>query len=305
MAAGCSYTDFTSGIKFVKSANDSSATNIDSHADTDKCDSLVDAVFGQPGIRGQLVIYYGGTSDSPLNILQNSLSVLQMSINVDIDKKTNDYNLFIGNEIICSGSFKRFENKQDAKHELAKDALDLLKKDCFVLVRNRDHTDITEDDLMKKFESPLLSDSDFNKPGSTAHNMMLKMGWLGGGLGSKQQGRVENVQLYENVDRQGLGNKNILKEVTKILKDFSKSNKFTILAFDSSFTKSEREAIHKTARRFNLKSKSEGKGDDRRITVSRKINRSDIVRQLLKAGGESSSYILKIPENFKHFELNR
>ncbi|XP_044757593.1 NF-kappa-B-repressing factor-like [Coccinella septempunctata] len=291
------------GIKFVKSAESSSTSSVLSNYDPEKCDALVDAVFNQPGIRGQLIIYDAGTSDNPIVVLQNSLSVLELQTTVSVDHRTLEYNFFIGNELICSSGKRKFCSKNEAKHELAKDALELLKKDCFVLVRNRHHTDITEDDLMKKYESPLISESDFNKPGSAAHNIMLKMGWQGGGLGSMQQGRVDNIQVYENVDRQGLGNKNIMKEVTKILREFSNSNKFTILAFDSSFTKSEREAIHKTARRLNLKSKSEGKQDERRITVSRKINRSDIVRELLKAGGESSSYILKIPENFKYFKL--
>lgn len=305
MNTNSKYITFTSGGTFVKSAGNSSSTSdTSSQFDPVKCDALVDAVFNQPGIRGQLIIYDAGSSDNPLTILQNSLAILELQITVNFDPKTLDFSFYIGNDLICTGGRGKFWNKQEAKHELAKEALELLKKDCFVLVRNRHHTDVTEDNLMKKYESPLVSDSDFNKPGSMAHNMMLKMGWQGGGLGAAEQGRISNIQVYENVDRQGFGNKNIMKEVTKILRDFSRSNKFTILAFDSSFTKGEREVIHKTARRYNLKSKSEGKGDDRRITVSRKINRSDIVRQLLKAGGKSSSYILEIPENFKHFTLD-
>ncbi|KAL3278252.1 hypothetical protein HHI36_013589 [Cryptolaemus montrouzieri] len=286
-----------SSIKFIKSEDRESASA--PLPDQHKCDRLVDTVFEQPGIRGQLIIYNAGSSDNPLVLLQNSLSVLELQCTIEQDFKTLGYNFCIGNEIICTSGNRKFDNKQEAKHELAKEALDTLRKDCFVLTRIRDHTDVKESDLVKSGNS-VQSDSNFNKPGSMAHNMMLKMGWSGGGLGSKEQGRVDNVQVYENIERRGFGNKNILKEVTKILRDFSNSNKFTILAFDSSFTKTEREAIHKTARRLNLKSKSEGKGDDRRITVSRKINRWDIVRDLLKAGCESSSYILDVPENFRH-----
>ncbi|KAK9891730.1 hypothetical protein WA026_016526 [Henosepilachna vigintioctopunctata] len=287
----------TSSINFVKSDGAVSISSL--IPDPDKCDKLIDNISNQHGIRGRLILYDSGSTETPFVLLQNSLSVLGLQCYVDQNLETLEYSFCIGDETICSSGPRKLDNKQEAKHELAKEAYDILSKDCFLLKRLREHTDVRQSDLVK-INNPMPSNSDFNKPGSMAHNMMLKMGWSGGGLGLKEQGRVDNIQVYENVDRRGLGNKNILKEVTKILRDFSNSKKFTILAFDSSFSKAEREAIHKTARRLNLKSKSEGKGDNRRITVSRILNRWDIVRELLKTGCKSSSYELEVPEKFKY-----
>lgn len=264
-------------------------------------DSLYEAVFKQQGIRGKLVIYHSGSeNENVLSTLQNSLVSLGCHCSCEFDPESKNYTFFIGDEEICNSNGKTFENKQTAKIELSKEAYEILRKDCFVLKRNREHIDVKETDLKTDLKTDHTQNDDFNKPGSLAHNMMLKMGWSGSGLGSKEQGRVDNVQVYENVDRQGFGNRNILKEVHKLLSNFANSNKFTILAIDSSFTKGEREAIHKLARRLNLRSKSEGKGDNRKITVSRKINRFDIVKELLYVNCQSSSYNLEIPSNFKH-----
>lgn len=92
-----------------------------------------------------------------------------------------------------------------------------------------------------------------------------------------------------------------MTEVENILKDFAHSAKVTTLVFDSSFTKDERAFIHKLAMKFNLKSKSIGKDENRRITISKKMEKWDLVKTLLREEGlETDAYKLLIPDDFKH-----
>lgn len=139
--------------------------------------------------------------------------------------------------------------------------------------------------------------------GSKAYSMMLKMGWGGKGLGVEEQGEEKTVaeKLVQNVTKEGLGSKNVIGEVDKILQDYISSSKITTLMFDSSFSKEERAQIHNFAQKYNLKSKSQGKEPDRRITISRKMAKWDLVKELLRSNLENDSYKLCIPKDFEHF----
>lgn len=132
--------------------------------------------------------------------------------------------------------------------------------------------------------------------------MMLKMGWGGRGLGVEEQGEEKSVadKMVKSISKEGLGTKNVRSEVEYILQEYLNSSKFTTLAFDSSFNKDERAQIHILAQKYHLKSKSMGKGLNRRITITRKMEKWDLVRELLRCGLENSSYKLTIPEDFRH-----
>lgn len=80
---------------------------------------------------------------------------------------------------------------------------------------------------------------------SIAHKIMGKMGWHGQGLGAHEQGSLDSVMVYENVNRQGFGTRNLMREVTRKLASFSRSSALLTLVFDSEFTKEERVLIHK------------------------------------------------------------
>ena len=62
--------------------------------------------------------------------------------------------------------------------------------------------------------------------------------------------------------------------------------------------------MHKIARRFGLKSKSFGKGDDRHLTISKKFDPKSLIEELLHNDGETEKYILKPPNNLKE-KFNR
>lgn len=146
-----------------------------------------------------------------------------------------------------------------------------------------------EDEFANKFE------------GTKAYNMMLKMGWGGKGLGIQEQGEEKTVadKMVKNITKEGLGSTNVVREVNQILQDYISSSKITTLAFDSSFSKDERAQIHNLAQKYNLKSKSQGKEPDRRITITRKIAKWDLVKELLRSDLENDSYKLCIPQNYQ------
>nr|CAH7744227.1 unnamed protein product [Callosobruchus chinensis] len=115
--------------------------------------------------------------------------------------------------------------------------------------------------------------------------MMLKMGWGGKGLGSQEQGEEKTVAelITENITKEGLGSKNVMEEIDRIMREFAHSTKLSTIAA-----------------KYNLKSKSEGKDENRRITISKKMDKWNIVRELLRGGLENESYKLQIPEKFKY-----
>lgn len=58
--------------------------------------------------------------------------------------------------------------------------------------------------------------------------------------------------------------------------------------------------LFRLALRLSLKSKSEGQGEDRRITIGKKIAKWDLVKELLRANCENEAYKLIIPSNFEN-----
>lgn len=70
------------------------------------------------------------------------------------------------------------------------------------------------------------------------------MGWAGGGLGTQEQGRTSIIQPYIQIQRQGLGTKNIVQEVRKVLQNYAASGDINSIAFSPDFTKEERVVIH-------------------------------------------------------------
>lgn len=178
-----------------------------------------------------------------------------------------------------SGHLPLFSYKNSLKYSL-----------CFILIQ-------VSTGEPKREEVP--SSSGFE--GSKAYNMMLKMGWGGKGLGVQEQGEEKTVadKMVKNITKEGLGTKNVIHEVDQILQNYISSSKVTTLAFDSSFSKEERAQIHNLAQKYNLKSKSQGKEPDRRITITRKLAKWDLVKELLRSNLENDSYKLTIPENYQ------
>ncbi|XP_044257396.1 NF-kappa-B-repressing factor-like [Tribolium madens] len=261
----------------------------------EKISKLVDAVVTQ-GPYGRFVITTPTTETSPYVTLQNAVSYMNLTLTVSkSESEINSFVLHVSGQEFAKG---RFSNIQDARKGLAEQALNKLKETCFFITRKSDFVNVTKGNLhetealSETVQTPASSDS-------TAYKIMAKMGWSGGGLGAQEQGNCDAITIYENVNRQGLGTSNLTKQITEKLESFAKSSSSLTLVFDSDFTKEERVFIHKAARKFNLKTKSIG-GENRKITVSKNVNKMDIVKQLLRTGGEDGFYKLHIPTNFEH-----
>ncbi|CAH0562658.1 unnamed protein product [Brassicogethes aeneus] len=266
-----------------------------------KINSFIDEVQAQQSQIGKKVIFMGRESSHPLVLLQ--IAVDKAKVKMEFKQGENEvHSVLMDGEVLAQGSYT---NKQVAKGALAEEAVNKLKEECFFIVKKEGYEEISTVNLQKKSEefaevgessaAPVISDK--------AHEMMLKMGWKGQGLGVNEQGDAETVaEKIQNISRDGLGGPtgNILWEVQKILSKFANSDRLSVLAFDPTFTKEERAHIHKLAQKFNLKSRSESKGEARRITISKKICLLPLVKNLLREGGESPAYKLIVPEKFKH-----
>ncbi|XP_066155937.1 uncharacterized protein [Euwallacea fornicatus] len=257
-----------------------------------KAKSFLDRVFTQEGVRAKLIFLQ--TIDNAIQTLQGTVDNCQLQMTVE-QCPTGEYILKIGQEDIVRGLFP---SKQLARHSLAEEALITLKKDCFYIIKKNDFEEVLTNDQGEKKDNK----SQYNLEGSKAHQMMVKMGWGGKGLGINEQGEEKTVAetIDQNISRQGLGVDNVFKKIHSILEDYTKSNKMSLLKFDPNFTSEERAHIHKIASKFGLKSKSEGKGDQRRITITKKLNRSDLVYNLLISGLENALYKLQIPSKFAY-----
>ncbi|XP_018578575.1 uncharacterized protein LOC108916765 [Anoplophora glabripennis] len=261
---------------------------------------LINAVKSQEGVNG-LLVFLQTTGDSAPVIIQNAIqSVKNGILSVVSGKQPQTYELKINGEFIAEGEFL---NKQAAKNGLCELALDKFRKTCFFISKKKNYEEISTEDLNKaQAESPTFNGME----GSKAHKMMLKMGWGGKGLGINEQGTEKTVAetMTQSVTKEGLGGKSIMTKINNILREFALSTKVTTLAFDPGFTKQERADIHNLAAKLNLKSKSQGNEENRRITITKKIARWDLVKQLLLANCENEAYILTIPSDFVNIWSN-
>ncbi|XP_050309995.1 NF-kappa-B-repressing factor-like [Anthonomus grandis grandis] len=257
----------------------------------EKAKSFLQSVLNQDGVRSKLIFLE--TIQNPLATLQGTIDYCQLQMTVEPNQK-GEFVLTINKEELARGTF---ESKQIAKNVLAEEALEVLRKDCFYIIKKKEFEEVST--KLKETEAEAKPSTSLE--GSKAHQMMLKMGWGGKGLGVNEQGEQKTVAetIDQNVSRQGLGTDDVFKKIYKLLEDYSKSDKMTLLKFDPDFTSEERAHIHKIAQKFGLKSKSEGKGEQRRITVTKKLHRGDLVYNLLINGLENSLYKLEIPEKFR------
>lgn len=79
------------------------------------------------------------------------------------------------------------------------------------------------------------------------YRIMKLMGWTGGGLGSKKQGREDPVEYLLKNNRAGLGNSACRfdqKYFGHLLKNYVGSDDIRELQFEPTFTKDERAILH-------------------------------------------------------------
>ncbi|XP_056634157.1 homeobox protein 5-like [Diorhabda sublineata] len=264
-----------------------------------KIEKLITAVQSQPDNIGQLILLQNNNEIPPVLLNNAAHQVKNCVMAIDRDEATGYSKLRINSTIIAEGMYS---SKKDAKEALYEMGLEILKNKCFYITSKSHYEEVSMNDINNHKVN--TQEDDTMNSNSKALQMMLKMGWGGKGLGTKEQGEQKSVaeKIIENISREGLGlgGQSVMQEVDKILADYAKSNKTVTLGFDSGFTKEERAQIHSIAAKYHLKSKSEGGFNNRRITISKKMSKWVLVRELLRVGLENESYILTIPDDFQH-----
>jgi len=195
-------------------------------------------------------------------------------------------------------------NKKDARDNVGAKVLALLERECYtVLVKNKY---LGDGSLV---ELPSATDPDAKQPqggvggdfSNVGHKLLKLMGWSGGGLGKGGQGISEPITAAGVTNRQGFGSASVDQDfkfkMKKLVQEYALSTNPYDLVFASDFSTEERAVIHEVSRKMNLKAKSYGKGEDRFITVSRKFDSDQLIRQLMERGGENEKYELIPPSN--------
>lgn len=253
-------------------------------------------------LSSKLVLMQGG-AEKAYSILTRSASTSRMTLQQDINKSPSGMEVTLSiNGLLLSKATG--PTLAETKDQCAQEGLAKLQNLCYTLiVKDRlagsvvDKTDVSDakqDQDPKDVPDHLSEDSKVNR-------MMKLMGWGGGGLGKKEQGREEPVQVVQHVKRAGLGKQlgsnEFRKNITDTLQKFKRSNATHDLVFASDFSKEERSLIHSVAAKFGLKSVSYGKDDNRQLVVSVKKRPLDIVSEVQRAGGSTDKYDLIPPRN--------
>lgn len=151
-----------------------------------------------------------------------------------------------------------------ANAELEKEAITIrLNSKCEQIVISNDNGNILAVIKKTKYNKLGVPEEDLTPSDESAidssnigFKMMQKLGWTGGGLGSKKDGRAEPISLdFGQNSRHGLGAKRSLfneatgkihKEyVKKLLTDYTNSNEMRDLRFISEFTQEQRAYFHR------------------------------------------------------------
>ncbi|XP_036379835.1 NF-kappa-B-repressing factor-like [Megalops cyprinoides] len=121
--------------------------------------------------------------------------------------------------------------------------------------------------------------------------LLRKMGWRGGGLGREGGGIAEPIRVKEQLSREGLGRdadrpgqQLSKRDIEETIRSYASSQRQDDLRFSCELSNEERKHIHQVALRYGLRSKSYGQGAQRFLVVSRKMQKEQLISQLLQEG---------------------
>ncbi|KAL5291556.1 hypothetical protein ACFFRR_010768 [Megaselia abdita] len=259
-------------------------------------------------------IYYQGVRPDFV-MIKNSADRSKMSFDIkEYAEGSNKVVEFVLNGLILAKS-KSTNMKQSKKQafELAEAELD-IEAITIRLNPKADQISISKDKgsilavVEKQETAPLQIDSS-----NIGFKMMQKLGWSGGGLGSKKDGMEEPISLdFGQKTRHGLGAKHsMINEATnelnknyckQLLTDYCNSDELRDLKLTSAFSKDQRAYFHKLAASMPvLKSASHGKDEDRYLVLSKLIPPNRIAEEILLNNNEAfkNKYQIKVPDAWK------
>uniref|UniRef100_A0A0A1WSM1 NF-kappa-B-repressing factor n=2 Tax=Zeugodacus cucurbitae TaxID=28588 RepID=A0A0A1WSM1_ZEUCU len=229
---------------------------------------------------------------------------------VEDPKNRKKIQVFLNGKLVCEACE---DNIKAAKAQAFNNALEVLQKKCYSIKPNplRDTIKInkTNNEIVCGVVKQEADNADDKKldASNKGYKMMKLMGWTGGGLGSKTQGREEPVGYLLKNNRAGLGNESCKLDrnyFRQILKNYLESEDIRELQFEPTFTKEERAMLHEIAGKFNLKSTSHGKDEERRLVISKKtITNELILNEILLKKNPSyiDKYFVQVPESKARF----
>ena len=165
-------------------------------------------------------------------------------------------------------------SKLTAKTKAAEKALEKLRKSCYTILFKQATDADANDAIQKEGFANKQNQDDVRIPESNIGNKLLKMGWIGEGVGKEgNEGISDPVSLDAVINREGLGlqtqkgiDRNFVPKIEETILNYMKSDKQEDLVFSPSFSKDERAIIHQKSQKYHLKAKSYGK---RRCLLSR------------------------------------
>jgi hypothetical protein len=176
----------------------------------------------------------------------------------------------IDNILVATG---KAANKKQAKHKCAEQAVEILRTRQPVVdeLLLHEKAQVVEKNHLatgKRIDAPRISDSNLGS------QMLRKMGWTGGGLGSEGKGRADPVLVHETQGRRGLGQDTTDKGVNKVsvkktIQNFIMDNQKKELRFSSDLSKEDRAIVHRVCQQHGLRHKSFGSGEDRYLVISK------------------------------------
>lgn len=183
--------------------------------------------------------------------------------------------------------------KKTVKHIAAEEALATLRRTQAVVksnLRKEGHVDaISRNQIMAR--SSEESNQQEIKEDNIGNQLLRKMGWTGGGLGREGEGIAEPIRVKEQFSREGLGmdmdrqgNQLTKRDIEKIIQNYASSDRQDDLRFSTELNNEERRHIHQISHKYGLRSKSYGQGRQRFLVVSRRVQKEQLIGQLLQEG---------------------
>ncbi|XP_023330843.1 uncharacterized protein LOC111703196 isoform X2 [Eurytemora carolleeae] len=238
--------------------------------------------------------------ENPCNILQRSAGFCKMTVGWQYRGAKECY-VSINNYEVCS---EFGDSRSEARDAATKRAVEILSENCYTVeIKSKYLSDGTQVDLIDVEDNTKVGGKkEALGTGNVGHKLLSLMGWSGGGLGRDGGGISEPITAKSIFGREGLGatgvGKHFKQKIQKIIQEYISSGSPYDLVFTTGFDNEQRKSMHDMARRFGLKSKSYGKGDDRHLTLSRKFDAKSLVEELLRRGGESEKYVLIPPSKY-------
>lgn len=242
---------------------------------------------------------FGEKNLKELVILENSNNAICIiNDTAQFNKVTADYKFSVLRdqswkcEVYLQGHFiaAGVGPKKIVKHIAAEEALKTLKQTHSVVksnLRREDSGDaISRSQIMgRSGEEAKMQEI---KEDNIGNQLLRKMGWTGGGLGRDGEGIAEPIRVKEQFTREGLGldadTQLKKRDLEDIIRNYVASDRQDDLRFSTELTNDERKQIHFISQKYGLRSKSYGQGKQRFLIVSRKMQKEQLIGQLLQEG---------------------